>query len=461
MTKRLSCAMLVGFCVACGGGPTTPNTTPPTSVPVASAAPSASSAAPAPIGPKRTPPPALTDMWPFPDSPEVIAYADVAGLTKTELARAAAAEFASLLDDKSLARQRDCIVSVLRSAREVLAGADDAVSHEGVLVLVRFDGKPPTATCASAFGADAAKIEGASEAWDLGHGRVAAVKGDVVAIGPHDLVASVVSARTKGGSVASVGLGDDEYLSFKSDIPAEKTRASGTLLASSERLRLAIDAELPKEEIAAMLESKMEDVKKAPPAASSADPELALLQRFLAGVRLERHGRQVSFTFELVEAPAQQAKDVGAIAAIATFAVRKYLVNAKQAEAKNTIGQVAKDIAMWWEQEDMSPAPASRAKKKLFSLPAVPKTVPRGTKYVSTAADWKAWSKIRFQMEGPQYYQYEVKAAKDGESAEIIAHGDLDGNGKVSTFKIALKVDRARGDMIAISPSITEDSPDE
>jgi len=43
-------------------------------------------------------------------------------------------------------------------------------------------------------------------------------------------------------------------------------------------------------------------------------------------------------------------------------------------------------------------------------------------------------------MYQPMYYQYEVRAAKDGESAEVIARGDLNGDGKTSSFVITIKV---------------------
>ena len=99
-----------------------------------------------------------------------------------------------------------------------------------------------------------------------------------------------------------------------------------------------------------------------------------------------------------------------------------YIGNAKQTEARNVLGQLAKNIVADWEAERPDRKP--RSKKKLVSFGPVPKTVPRGMKYQSSEADWKPWAPLRFEMSVPQYYQYEVKAAKDGESAEIIARGD-------------------------------------
>lgn len=91
---------------------------------------------------------------------------------------------------------------------------------------------------------------------------------------------------------------------------------------------------------------------------------------------------------------------------------------------------------------------------------SVPKVVPRGTKVQTTAADWKAWTALRFQMGSPQYYQYEVKAAKDGESAEVLARGDLNGDGKTSLFKLVVKVKRPDNRLVT-SPPIEEKDPEE
>ena len=81
-------------------------------------------------------------------------------------------------------------------------------------------------------------------------------------------------------------------------------------------------------------------------------------------------------------------------------------------------------------------------------------------KYQSTVADWKQWYPLRFSMTEPQYYQYEIKAAKDRDSVEIVARGDLDGNGKTSEFKVLVKLERASNDL-RTSPSIMETDPDE
>jgi len=100
------------------------------------------------------------------------------------------------------------------------------------------------------------------------------------------------------------------------------------------------------------------------------------------------------------------------------------------------------------------------AKRRLVSLPPVPKYVPRGEKYMSAPADWKAWTSVRFSLDHPQYFQYQVVAAKDGNHADVIGQGDLNGDGKSSSFKLTLTVDPEDG-ILKLSPQIEEKDPQE
>jgi hypothetical protein len=61
---------------------------------------------------------------------------------------------------------------------------------------------------------------------------------------------------------------------------------------------------------------------------------------------------------------------------------------------------------------------------------------------VSKPEDWKAWEPIGYSAQAPQFYQYEIVAAPDGGSAEIIARGDLDGDGKASKFVLRVRLSK-------------------
>ena len=61
-------------------------------------------------------------------------------------------------------------------------------------------------------------------------------------------------------------------------------------------------------------------------------------------------------------------------------------------------------------------------------------------------------------MDAAQYFQYEVRAAKDGQSAEVLARGDLNGDGKTSLFRLKLQV---KGDRLDVAPKLEETDPEE
>jgi type IV pilus assembly protein PilA len=167
---------------------------------------------------------------------------------------------------------------------------------------------------------------------------------------------------------------------------------------------------------------------------------------------------------------------IGILAVLAIYGVRKYIANAKTAEARNSLGQIAKDAATAAEREKGTSAiigPGSNSallRSFCTSATAVPSTgVPQGQKYQSQASDWAAgnaiggWQCLKFSLEEPQYYQYAYTCAAANTSAingnfEADAYGDLNGNGITSDFMIS---GVATSGSIAISPNIQETNPEE
>lgn len=145
---------------------------------------------------------------------------------------------------------------------------------------------------------------------------------------------------------------------------------------------------------------------------------------------------------------------LGIFAALAIFGVRKYIANAKTAEARNTIGQIARDAAASYERDGkLCPSASS----------PVPATVPRGTKYQSTPTDWQAdkatnagFACLHFSMADPQYYQYDYKSTPSG--FIVIARGDLNGDGVQSLFELQGHVS---GGSINVAPNMIEKNPEE
>jgi type IV pilus assembly protein PilA len=160
----------------------------------------------------------------------------------------------------------------------------------------------------------------------------------------------------------------------------------------------------------------------------------------------------------------------GIMAALAITGVRRYIANAKQVEARNSLSQIARDAAEAYEHDSLSPGkPVGLCASASRSVPASASKV-RGVKYQSDPSEWEVDSAeprtgfacLHFEMAEPQYYMYSytahgVKAPGDGFTAT--ANGDLDGDGVLSTFTVSGKVEP--GATLTVEPNIVETHPEE
>jgi type IV pilus assembly protein PilA len=190
---------------------------------------------------------------------------------------------------------------------------------------------------------------------------------------------------------------------------------------------------------------------------------------------------------------------VGILAALAIYGVRKYVMNAKTAEARNTLGQMSKDAVTAFTRETIegdkvldlakSSDVTSRLCLSAKSVPGgkagtiwkIPVAEVKGKKYQSTPNDWTdptiydrftGWTCMHFSMTDPQIYAYQYQtgattaaaAGADGTVFGVEASGDLDGDGEASSFQIVgkLQTDATTKEIIAtLAPSIDEWKPDE
>jgi type IV pilus assembly protein PilA len=175
---------------------------------------------------------------------------------------------------------------------------------------------------------------------------------------------------------------------------------------------------------------------------------------------------------------------VGILAVLAIYGVRKYMANAKTAEARNSIGEIGKDAATAYEKESMPGtllAPGISAVLSRALCVAANGPVPAaiasvaGKKYQSKsapiAADWDldmnvfhtGFYCLKYAMDQPQYYMYNYTAAKgDGSNTDTftaIANGDLNGDGTTSTFSLIGGVTPSY--TLNIAPNIIETLPEE
>jgi type IV pilus assembly protein PilA len=169
---------------------------------------------------------------------------------------------------------------------------------------------------------------------------------------------------------------------------------------------------------------------------------------------------------------------VGILAVLAIYGVRKYLANAKTAEAQNSLGQLAKDAAAEYEKESMTStvltpgtsAAFSRAlcKSSSASIPSAIGSV-GGKKYQSSAAEWNVdavgnsgFACLKFSMDQPQYYMYSYQSpgtGSAGDSFVATANGDLNGDNVESTFQITGSVNTAFA--LNIAPNMYQSQPEE
>lgn len=148
---------------------------------------------------------------------------------------------------------------------------------------------------------------------------------------------------------------------------------------------------------------------------------------------------------------------VGILAVLAIYGVRKYLANAKTAEATNSLGQIGKNESAHYEMESMAGAVLAQGGTAGLSrslcgsetgnpIPATSKI--KGQKYQSSVSDWNAGAStnvgfacLKFNMDAPQYYAYSYVASGTtgavNDSFTATANGDLNGDGVLSTFSLA------------------------
>jgi type IV pilus assembly protein PilA len=174
---------------------------------------------------------------------------------------------------------------------------------------------------------------------------------------------------------------------------------------------------------------------------------------------------------------------IGILAVLAIYGVRKYLANAKTAEARNSLGQMGKDESAAFEKESMAgttlaPGAVATASRSLClsATSPVPATIASvtGKKYQSSqvlGADWSkdeaaavptGFSCLKFSMDAPQYYMYNFTSLTPtaaGGTWVGTAKGDLNGDGVASTFTLNGIIQPSMN--FSLAPNLVEVDPEE
>lgn len=234
---------------------------------------------------------------------------------------------------------------------------------------------------------------------------------------------------------------------------------NGTFQLASKKLVIDLDVVAPSpeeaSEAASRLKARVDQVggamisESAASARKGGKPEhlaAETIRKLVESIAVRSDVRHVRVGMGLEGEPLEIVSGFGSLTAVAVFGARRYLASAKTAEAKNTVGAIARALAAK-VQADLE---AERKKKGgkpsrvKFppSAPPTPPTVPSGIKVVPAADAWSqpTWKAIGFRMDSPVYYSYEIEVSKDGKTAVVRARGDLDGDAEQSFFEIPLTI---------------------
>ena len=173
---------------------------------------------------------------------------------------------------------------------------------------------------------------------------------------------------------------------------------------------------------------------------------------------------------------------VGVLAVLAIYGVRKYIANAKTAEAKNSLGQIGKDAGSALEREIMTSSvlatggtAALNRRLCLSATASVPaaSTSIQGKKYQPDPSVGKDYNKdsslagvgfacLKFEMTSPQYFMYnyvsDATSSTVGTNMTATANGDLNGDTTLSTFQLLGAIGAGE---LRLAPSISETNPEE
>ncbi len=122
---------------------------------------------------------------------------------------------------------------------------------------------------------------------------------------------------------------------------------------------------------------------------------------------------------------------LGILAAVALPSFSRYVRRSRTTEALTTIQRIYMSQVTYHHESH------ERGVGGYFiNAPATPTSAPSSGKYAANVALWTAspqWNALGFAMESAHYFQYESPSSTTGFTVQ--AHGDLDGDTIVSTFR--------------------------
>jgi len=379
--------------------------------------------------PRQTPSQAVLSRWNAPASPDVTGYGDLGALFQTELFRELVPGLIVLTEAELQPQAGDCIQQWAGAVREVVFAAN----QQGGLAVISYNEgalKTPVRTCIETlFALKPIEVANAKFAYAIDE-SVLAVGPGVLLVGDRTMVERGLASKGPGEWPNTLALAKDQQLAFAGSITEDRLPVEGYLSVSNEHFVVHTEVTFPSIESANVAAASMASIRLQQDLPGRTPQMIAISELIGQNLFVEQTGRKVAFEVRLVGDPKVLAARLGVGAAKVIYWVRKYIDEAKVAEARTVTRKIARHLI--------------EAKlNKLTSFPAVPAKFDavKGKKYQSAPADWSQWQTIQFSIEEPQYFQYHVEAAKGGKAATVIAEGDLDGNGRRLRLSLGIELD--------------------
>ena len=131
-----------------------------------------------------------------------------------------------------------------------------------------------------------------------------------------------------------------------------------------------------------------------------------------------------------VEAAALFAVGAGTLAVMVPSCLRTVRLS-RTAEASENLERLSRSVM------------ASDPARPLLAAPLTPAVVPRGAAASDAEGTWDhpAWKALGFSLDEPHWYAYRVDVDDPARTVRVVAHGDLDGDGVLSTYTRTLTRD--------------------
>ncbi len=266
-------------------------------------------------------------------------YVDAGGLLRTDLGAPAKAAILAAVHSSLAPASEQCLRQALQAIRDVAIGA----AHHGALVLAGFDDSAfPVATCLAELGAKASTTKDGEEAFELNGSRLAHRPG-VLLFGDKEVVAAALRPRAGDNFPSLLSLEAGEYAVWSLTAKREEMSLSGAIEQSSERFRVRLEGDLPPP-MAGEMEQGWQTAKGEIGHLALTAAEKGQVEKLMDAVDLHHDSGHVVGTADLNEPVADQARDLGAVAALLRAAIREYLLNAMKAEARNSTNAIAMDL---------------------------------------------------------------------------------------------------------------------